>query len=78
LVFTNLFLEISLSPEHPQNGQDVTISVKVTNLVDSDISINITTVLHACYYTGKKANLISTDSQMLQDIGGSSCKKFFV
>ncbi|CAG5098814.1 Oidioi.mRNA.OKI2018_I69.XSR.g15999.t3.cds [Oikopleura dioica] len=52
-------IQISLEPEVPQNGEDLSISIRVANLTGSDISANVNSALRACFYTGEKRQLVA-------------------
>ena len=54
-------IDISTVPENPQNGEDLTVNVKVANVSDSDLTVSVNTVLNACLYTGQKKGFVAQD-----------------
>ena len=68
-------IQISLEPEVPQNGEDLTISIRVANLTGSDISANVNSALRACFYTGEKRQLVAVQEADDETILADQCKK---
>jgi transglutaminase 1 len=55
---TEISIDLSLSPEIPMNGDDLTFNLTVKTDGDLGKTINVNSVLHSTLYTGQKKNLI--------------------
>jgi hypothetical protein len=55
---SEMSIELSLSPEVPMNGDDLTINLTVKSDGYSEKIININSVLYSALYTGQKKSLI--------------------
>ena len=64
------FSDISLNPEVPKNGKQFCVNVNVRNVTNEDIEVDVNSVLHSCFYTGKKHRFITQDVQKDQVIKG--------
>jgi hypothetical protein len=51
-------IDLSLSPEVPMNGDDLTINLTVRSDGKSERMINISSVLYSALYTGQKKSLV--------------------
>ena len=51
-------IDLSLSPEVPMNGDDLTINLTVRSDGKSERMINLSSVLYSALYTGQKKSLV--------------------
>jgi transglutaminase 1 len=57
---TEISIELSLLPEIPMNGDDLTFNLTVKTDGEVGKTINVNHVLHSTLYTGRKKNFIAT------------------
>ena len=71
-----IYSDISLNPENPQNGKQFCVNVNVRNVSSEDIVVDLNSVLHSCFYTGRKHKFICQDVQKDQTIKANSGESF--
>merc|ERR1711892_67635 len=69
-------IDISLNPTVPQNGKQFCVNVNVRNVSAEDITVDVNSVLHSCFYTGRKHKFITQDVQKDQTIKANSGESF--
>ena len=70
------FSDISLNPDVPQNGKQFCVNVNVRNVSSEDIVVDLNSVLHSCFYTGRKHKFICQDVQKDQTVKANSGESF--
>ena len=65
-----------MNPTIPQNGKQFCVNVNVRNVSAEDIIVDVNSVLHSCFYTGRKHKFITQNVQKDQVIKANSGESF--